>query len=229
MSRALPIERRLGYRFRNKKLLSLALTHRSRTAEKKSEANNERLEFLGDAVLELALSEYLYAKGTFNEAEMSRLRAWAVKGTELTRTANELSLGDYLILGRGEEATGGRGKSSILSGAMEAVFGAVYLDGGYEEARRVIMGLTGCKLEETIKSGKSRDPKTELQELSQRLYGSLPLYKVIEEEGREHEKIFTVAVSLRRRVHGRGKGASKKEAERLAALEALKKLSSSGH
>lgn len=220
----------ISYQFRNRKLLQAALTHRSYSGEKRLEKktslafrNNEKLEFLGDAVLELVFSEYLF-QTELNEASMSRIRAMIVNGPELARAALGIDLDKYLLLGKGEESTGGRKKTSILSGAFEALIGAVFLDSGYEEARRVVLEIFEEKLLKIIQKGKFRDPKTELQEFFQKTYGKLPAYRLLKEEGTEHEKIFTSGVYLERKLYGKGKGRSKKMAETAAASEALKKL-----
>ncbi len=218
----------LHYSFKDKNLLRQALTHRSYIGEGRGAQaanHNERLEFLGDAVLNLVFSEYLYQTG-FNEAEMSRIRSLMVRGSELAKAAGGISLGRALLLGKGEQTSGGRAKQSILAGAFEAVIGAVYLDGGYSAARKTIMGIFGEKLETVIESGQFRDPKTELQELCQKLFGGLPVYRLLKEEGREHEKFFTSGVFISKKLYGRGKGRTKKEAETIAAREALERLKS---
>ena len=216
----------LDYRFKDRTLLRQALTHRSYIGEAPAAApagHNERLEFLGDAVLTLIFSEYLYQTG-LDEAAMSRIRAIMVRGSEFARAASRISLDEALLLGKGELRTGGRAKQSILAGAFEAVIGAIYLDGGFEAAKKTALGLFGEKLEAVIESGQFRDAKTELQELCQKLYGTLPSYRLLKEEGREHEKFFTCGVSISRKPYGRGRGRTKKEAETLAAREALEKL-----
>jgi len=223
-------ELKIPYIFKNKRLLTAALTHRSWAGEKKpakkvalSMRHNEKLEFLGDSVLALIFSEHLF--GTeLDEAQMSRVRAMLVKGSELARAAQAINLDAHILLGKGEESTGGRKKPSILAGAFEALLGAVYLDGGYEEAKRLVLMLFEEKLSQLIESGKYRDAKTELQEYFQKLYGELPVYRLLKEEGREHEKIFTSGVFLRRKLYGKGRGHTKKEAETGAASQALEKI-----
>ncbi|MDA8388623.1 MAG: ribonuclease III [Nitrospiraceae bacterium] len=220
----------LSYSFKDKNLLRQALTHRSYFGEGRAPApakqpagHNERLEFLGDAVLTLIFSEYLYGTG-FDEAGMSRIRALMVRGSEFAKAADRISLGGALLLGKGEMRTGGWTKQSILAGAFEAVIGAVYLDGGYGAARKTVIEIFDEKLKAVIESGQFRDAKTELQELCQKLFGMLPSYRLLKEEGREHEKFFTVGVFLSQKSYGRGKGRTKKEAETLAARQALEKL-----
>ena len=216
----------LDYSFKDKTLLRQAMTHRSYAGEGHPHAlaeHNERLEFLGDAVLALIFSEYLYQTG-LDEAAMSRIRAIMVRGSEFAGAASRISLDEALLLGKGELRTGGRTKKSILAGAFEAVIGAIYLDGGFEAAKKTVEGLFSEKLKAVIESGQFRDAKTELQELCQKLYGCLPSYRLLKEEGREHEKFFTCGAFISGKPYGRGRGRTKKEAETLAAREALEKL-----
>ncbi len=217
--------KKLGYAFSDGELLRQALTHRSYCGEKKGAApsHNERLEYLGDAVLELVFSEHLYHTG-LDEAQMSRIRSIMVRGQELAKAADGIGLGPHLLLGKGEVGTGGRTKQSILAGAFEALIGAIYLDGGYEAVKRAVLGIFREKLEAVIESGEAQDPKTELQELCQKVMGSLPVYKLLKEEGKEHEKLFTAGVYIGGQPYGRGEGRTKKEAQSLAAREALERL-----
>ena len=216
---------KLGYVFKNAELLRQALTHRSYSGGKKGgvPSHNERLEYLGDAVLELVFSEYLYHTG-LDEAQMSRIRSIMVRGQELAKAADGIGVGFYLLLGKGEVSTGGRTKPSILAGAFEALVGAIYLDGGYEEAKKAVAGIFWEQLEAIIKSGECRDPKTELQERCQQIMGGLPVYRLLKEEGKEHEKLFTAGVYIASKQYGLGKGKTKKEAQSMAALEALERL-----
>lgn len=222
------IQEALGYRFKDPALLARAVTHSSYSGEKKKQAaDNERLECLGDSVLQLVLTEHLYRKG-LSEVQISRIRAVRVRGTELARAASEkLSLGDYIKLGKGEEETGGRKKPSILAGALEAVIGAIYLDGGYDAAWEFVLALLGPGTEEAIQSGGLADPKTILQEFCQKTHGLLPRYKLLEEGGVEHEKYFVSGVYIENRLCGKGRGLTKKGSEAIAAKEALKKLKES--
>ncbi|GAB4420457.1 MAG: ribonuclease III [Thermodesulfovibrionales bacterium] len=221
------LERNLGYSFRDRGVLMEALTHKSFHHENpdRAQSYNERLEFLGDSVLSLVIVEHLfnYSK-EFTEAVMSKVKSYLVRGSILSEVAAELSLGRYLRLGRGEEDTGGRRKKSILANAMEAVFGAVYLDGDYKAAREVILGLFRERIESVISSGQYHDYKTELQEKSQMLFGILPEYRVISQEGEEHHKVFTVDVYIADKIFGRGIGKNKKEAQMIAAKEAMERL-----
>ncbi len=221
------LEKDLGYFFKNRVLLLEALTHKSYHHEnpEKAPSHNERLEFIGDSVLGLAIVEYLFTYSKeFTESEMSKIKSYLVRGSLLSEISIGLALGNYLLLGRGEEETGGRGKRSILADAMEAVFGAIYLDSGYEAARETILRLFRERIQSAISSGQYHDYKTELQEESQMLFSVLPEYRIIRQEGEEHRKIFTVDVLIAGNIMGRGTGKNKKEAQTLAAKEALARL-----
>lgn len=214
------LERRLGYRFHDRALLEAALTHRSHAQESGGEIQYERLEFLGDAVLGLAAAERLYrALPAEAEGELSRLKAWVVSAESLARYAEALGLGELLRLGVGEERTGGRRKRSLLADALEAVFGAVYLDGGATAAR----ALLAPYLEEALAAdpGRAGDAKTRLQEAAQARGWELPAYRIAGESGPDHAKRFVVEVLVRGEVAGRGEGGSKKEAQQAAAAAAL--------
>ncbi len=220
-------ERDLGYSFKDKGLLVEALTHKSFHHENpdKVKSYNERLEFIGDSVLGLVIVEYLFKyNDEFTESDMSKIKSYIVKGAVLSEIAAGLGIGDYLSLGRGEDDTGGRQKRSLLANALEAVFGAIYLDSDYEKAREAILALFKDKIHSVISSGQYHDYKTELQEKSQMLYGTLPEYRIARQEGEEHLKTFTVDVSVAGKVLGRGAGRNKKEAETAAAKKALERL-----
>ena len=185
--------------------------------------DNERLEFLGDAILSTVVSARLFEHfPSYDEGQLSKLKSSIVSRRELAHWARNFSLGEYLYLSKGEEQSGGRSRSSILSNAMEAVIGAVYCDRGFKEAQKFVLRLVD--LDEV----EANDPKSELQEFLQKRYQVLPEYRVAKEKGPDHEKIFEVVVSLRNRALGRGRGASKKMAEQTAAAEALTKLHSEG-
>ncbi|MBI5188660.1 MAG: ribonuclease III [Nitrospirae bacterium] len=221
------LEKRLGYIFKDKKFLIEALTHRSFYHENpdKADTHNERLEFLGDSVLGFVIVEYLFSSDNqFTEAVMAKMKSYLVKESVLSEIASSISLGKYLKLGKGEEATGGRTKKSLLADAIEAVLGAVYIDGGYEKVRELILRLFREKIDIILRSGELYDFKTELQEKTQLLFNTLPEYKMIKQEGAEHRKIFTVEVLIGDERFGRGSGKSKKEAQTLAAKEALYRL-----
>lgn len=221
------LEKQIGYLFKNKELLIEALTHRSFSHENPDKAPtcNERLEFLGDSVLGFVVVEYLFlSKSKFSESVMAKSKSYLVKESVLFEIASSIALGKYLRLGKGEEATGGRTKSSLLADAIEAVLGAVYLDGGYRKAKELILTLFKEKIDIILSSGEFHDFKTELQEKTQLLFSTIPEYKVIKQEGKEHKKIFTVGVYVAGEMFGTGCGKSKKEAETLAAKKGLLKL-----
>lgn len=221
------LERDLNYAFRSSGVLLEALTHRSFHHENPNAAAsyNERLEFIGDSVLGLVVVEYLFNYSReFTESEMSKIKSYIVRGSLLSEIAVQIGLGEYLRLGRGEEDTGGRYKRSILANAMEAVFGAVYLDGGYETARETILRLFRERIHSAISSGQYHDYKTELQEESQMRFGVLPEYRIVRQEGEEHKKTFTVEVFIDGKKYGGGVGRNKKEAQTSAAKEAMEKL-----
>lgn len=224
------VERTLQYCFTNKELLREALTHKSFYHEHrgKTDVYNERLEFLGDSVIGLVIVEFLFLhEQSYSEAVLAKIKSYIVSEPVFAAIAQELSLGDNLLLGKGEKSTGGTHKKSILANTLEAVIGAVYLDGGFETARRIIRHLFRERLVRAMESGDFFDYKTELQEKSQMLLGRLPVYKVIGQEGDEHERIFTVAVYLNDTMLGTASGRRKKEAETLAAKKALALLSKS--
>ncbi len=221
------LENILGYSFKNRQILIDALTHRSFFHENPDKVHNynERLEFLGDSVLGFIIVEYLYKwNGSIPESVMAKAKSYLVKESMLSEIAATLSLGKYLRLGKGEESTGGRKKKSLLADAAEAVFGAVYLDGGYGSARRLILGLFQGKIESVLMSGEFHDFKTELQEKTQLLFNSTPEYRTVRQEGEEHNKVFTVDVYIQGRKFGTAFGRSKKEAEARAARNALREL-----
>ncbi len=214
----------IGYEFSNKIFLKQALTHSSYSNEKSMHKlyNNERLEFLGDAVLELVSSEFLYNKHTnITEGELTRIRATYVREESLAYCARKLHIGDYLLLGKGEDATGGRARNSILSDAMEAIVGGIYLDGGFTNGKEFVTNhiLKVIEQEELF-----FDSKTILQEIIQSKYSDPIKYELIDEKGPDHNKEFTVIVKLKNEKLGTGKGKTKKAAEQQAARQALKKL-----
>jgi ribonuclease-3 len=214
----------LGYLFTNHELLLQAFRHPSYVYEKENPgiSDNQRLEFLGDAVINLAISHLLMESfPEMKEGDLSKHRAFLVSETGLYRIARMLELGDYLLLGKGEEMTRGREKSSILSDSFEALIGAVYLDGGFSSATSVIVRLFQPLVDE-IGSGKlSIDFKTELQELSQEAFQTTPDYRLVQDIGPDHDKTFFVEVYIKGGLLGKGEGKSKKEAEQNAAKEAL--------
>ena len=220
-----PLEVSLGHRFADPDILSAALVHRSYTAEVPAVADNERMEFLGDAVLQLAVTDFLYAVfPELREGEMAKVRAAAVNREELAVVARRLGLGEFLRMGVGEDASGGREKDSILADAMEAVIAAVHLDAGYETARRVVLAHWEDLVRHKAEAPGSRDYKTRLQEeLAARL--RIPVYAVVD-SGPDHAKVFVATVSTEGETLGTGSGRSKKEAQQEAARAALDRLSS---
>ncbi|MBO5228875.1 MAG: ribonuclease III [Lachnospiraceae bacterium] len=220
---------RIGYTFKDISILEVALTHSSYSNEHRSLnlEYNERMEFLGDAVLELVTSEYLYEiKPVMPEGKMTRTRASIVCEPTLAICAEEISLGTYLRLGKGEELTGGRSRASVISDAMEALIGAIYLDGGIDSAKEFIHRFVLTDLEN---KQLFMDSKTILQEMIQSSEDTLELcYKVLFEEGPDHNKLYTVAAYVNDDEVGRGTGKTKKAAEQAAAYRAILKLQKRG-
>ena len=212
------LKKSLGYEFQNIQLLERALTHRSASG-----TSNERLEFLGDAVLDFVVSEAVFMQHPdVAEGVLSRLRSSLVKDTTLADVATKLGIGDHLILGPGEKKSGGHRRASILADALEAVFGAVYLDSGFEEARRVIQNAFDDRLTEIPDSAGRRDPKTRLQELLQSRKIALPVYRVERVDGKAHDQIFSVRCAVDELdVQTSGRGPSRRDAEQEAAERML--------
>jgi ribonuclease-3 len=203
----------------------MALTHRSFAFEQGLDETNERLEFLGDAVLGIVITDLAYRQfPDLSEGELAKLRAATVNMTTLAEVARELDLGELVLLGKGEEMSGGRDKASILADALEAVLGAVYLDRGLNGARKLIERLFWPRMQAYVRGDGERDFKTTLQELASQDLRSMPDYR-ISERGPDHEKEFTAVVYLAGKRWGRGVGRSKKDAEQQAAREAFARLS----
>lgn len=218
------IEERLGIVFTDASLLDVALTHRSYAFEHGSTRHNERLEFLGDAVLGLLVTDMIYGwYPELSEGEMAKLRASTVNMAVLADAARELDVGSELHLGRGEELSGGRDKSSILADAYEAILGAVYLDQGMSAAQKVVDQSLAEHIRDHVERGVVRDFKTSLQEQSVRQRGAIPEYRITA-SGPDHAKRFDAQVFLVGELLGEGTGRSKKEAEQAAAKRALPKL-----
>ncbi len=218
-------EDRAGILFKNKGLLQTAFTHRSylneaRVAEGKE--HNERLEFLGDAVLELAVTDFLYTKyPDKNEGELTAYRAALVNAVMLGEIAESLSMNDCLLLSKGESRDTGRARSTILANTFEAVVGALYLDQGFEPAKDFIARFVLSKIDEVIEKGAWRDAKSAFQEHAQSKYGHTPKYETVRSEGPDHDKHFVVSVSVGDILIAEGEGKSKQEAEQSAAQKAL--------
>lgn len=218
-----PLERRIGYKFRNSLLLAEALTHPSLSFERKTfHFDNQRLEFLGDAVLQLVITHHLYRLFPgFSEGSLTKLRSRIVSREGLKKHALALGLGQYLMLGRGEEASSGRERSSTLADAFEALVGAIYLDSDLETVRRFVLRVAGEELGEVAREPAEHNPKGELQEILQSISALSPAYEVVSETGPDHRKLFVSRVIWESRELGRGSGQSKKQAEINAAANAL--------
>lgn len=217
------LEKTIGLKFRNKDLLLQSLTHRSAVRGGNRAKSYERLEFLGDAVLELAVTEFLYTISEKPEGELTNWRSALVKGETLATVAEEICLGDYLIISRGEDASGGREKVSTLADVLEALIGAMYLDQGFDAARLFIDTFILSKLRDLLAKGEDRDAKSLFQECSQDELGITPSYQVMEESGPDHDKEFTIGVFIDQEKIAEGKGPSKQKAEQSAAEAGLKK------
>jgi ribonuclease-3 len=219
------LENVLGYKFTNSLLLAEALTHPSLAYEtQRPRFDNQRLEFLGDAVIQLVLTELLYEMFPgFNEGKLTKLRARLVSGDALKRFAMSMNLGSYVMMGKGEEATGGRERASTLADAFESVMGAVYLDGGLEGAKKAITKTCAEAIERVAKSPEEKNPKGQLQEALQAIAQESPVYEVFDECGPDHHKNFQVRVVWKDITLGEGAGNSKKSAETMAAKNAITK------
>lgn len=221
------LQKSLGYRYRNISFLNTALTHSSYANERNlsMEHYNERLEFLGDAVLEMITSEFLYNRFKQHpEGALTKIRASLVKGQALGSYAKELDLGSFLLMGRGEDTSGGRQRMSILADTLEAIIGSIYIDGGYEEARDFVVQYIEKRIERLTDRTHTGDYKTVLQEMVQAEGGQGIEYRLEGQMGPDHDKTFRVQVFLGGAFYGEGTGKSKKEAEQNAAKRALEKL-----
>ena len=218
-------QRALGYSFKDNSLLRQALTHPSYTAEKKLAYNNQRLEFLGDAVIEIIVTEYLYAKFPCKaEGELTAIRAAVVQKTTLAVFARQIGIQNYLLLGKGEKEQKGSERDSNLCDAFEALIGAIYLEAGLEEAKRVFFGITIGYFNEMEYSAEQKNPKGALQEYLQKIDGTKPEYVIRDISGQEHTPLFTVDVIIAGSVIANGSGSNLKQAEKKAAFAAIRKL-----
>ncbi len=217
------LENRISYKFRNSLLLAEAMTHPSLAYEtQKPHFDNQRLEFLGDAVLQLVLTRALYLRfPKFNEGKLTKLRSRLVSRDALVTYSLAIKLGKYLMVGRGEESSGGRDRPSNLADAFEALVGAIYLDSGLEAANDFILMICSNQIERVAEEPSEQNPKGELQEILQAISNQSPAYRIISQEGPDHCKDFEAVVEWERRILGQGAGKSKKEAESEAALNAL--------
>ncbi len=225
MHRLSEFQQRIGHLFSRTELLERSLTHKSFANENRVPEHNERMEFLGDSVLNLIVSEYLMKScPDSSEGDLSRLRAAVVSEPALAGVARSIGLGRYIRLGRGEEQTGGRDKDSLLANCLEALIASIYLDAGKDAANSFVMRFFGEIIKRTSAAGGSHDYKTQLQELCQERIRQLPDYRMVSESGPDHQKQFTVEVWIKGQLSGQGTGRSKKEAEQRAAKEALARL-----
>jgi len=223
------LQETLGYAFSDLRLLNKALTHKSYVNERNETLkHNERFEFLGDSVLDILVSDYLVDEfGDYAEGTLSKIRAAVVNESCLADLARKIELGKYLLLGKGEDLSGGRDKPSLLANAFEAVAGALFRDGGLDSATRVFLPLVKVEISKFADSWSFRDFKSDLQEITQNKLVCTPSYKVVNEMGPDHAKEFEVNVKIKNKVMGKGFGKSKKEAEQAAAKIALENFSDS--
>lgn len=218
------LAQRLGHVFADPELLSQALAHRSWVAESPGAVSNERLEFLGDAVLGLVVTDHVFHRyPALAEGELAKVRAAVVSAAALAEVAREIGVGEVVLLGRGEDQSGGREKPSILADALEALIGAVYLDGGWPAAERAVVELLGGRIDAASSGPGGQDHKTRLQELAARLGDELPVYEVVY-DGPDHDRRFLASVRIGERVFAGGDGRSKKQAEQAAARLAWEAL-----
>lgn len=220
------LEERLDYRFENDELLQRALTHRSYLTEHNNvQDDNQRLEYLGDAVLGLVVADVLFRRDReVNEGVLSKRQSRVVRKSALARVARSVDLGSFLRIGKGESLSGGRDRDSLLADAYEAVLAAIYLDGGFESAKQVVIELQSDILEEAIAARRPTDYKSRLQEWTQRRMSVQPDYEIIDESGPAHDKTFVAEVRVDGERLGAGQGSSKQRAEQRAASEALQRL-----
>ncbi len=217
------LESRLNYHFNDKELLKKALTHRSYVKNKRE--SNERLEFLGDAVLEFVITEYLIERyADTDEGKLSKIRAATVNTKVLADVAKRLELYRFILVGKSEQKEGIVHNESILEDAFEAIVGAIYLDGGLNNAREFIKSQLSSTIDKIVKTGMIFDYKTHLQEITQKMFSCLPEYRIIREEGLEHDKTFYCEVLINSKSYGTGSGKSKKEAEKNAAKKAIERI-----
>ncbi len=220
------VENSLGIRFQDREILFRALTHSSALNEnKKFLYDNQRLEFLGDSVLSLVITDHLFSTNQdFSEGDMSALRSEIVKEETLAIVGRRLRLGECMLLGRGEENGGGREKDSNISDCLEALIGAIYLDKGWRTVKSIVLSIFEKEISVTLSQNSVNNPKGELQELSHVLKGDTPVYKTFRREGPDHAPVFEATVSVKGKLIAEGEGFSKSDAEKEAAIRALEKL-----
>lgn len=220
------LQKVIRVKFKDKNLLRRALTHRSFVNESGSTiTDNERLEYLGDSVLGLVVNEYLFRVfEEYREGELAKIKSAVVSEATLAKLARSIDLGQFIIMGKGEEHSGGRERSSILANTVEAIIGALYIDSGLKTSRKFILSLLRDEIDRVNNLSYLRDPKTALQEYVQKKYKERPVYRVIEERGPDHQKEFTVSLVVNGRELVTGEGPSKRKAEMNAARATLKKI-----
>jgi len=221
------IQSNIGIIFKNPELLETALTHRSYLNEHQGAKleNNERLEYLGDAVLELIISDYIFRKYTDKaEGELTSIRSAVVRTESLAEESRELGIGENLKMSKGERDSGGKNKDYLLANAYEAVLGAIYLDSGIEECIKFVNRTLVPKIDHIVENHLFIDPKTQAQEIIQARYKTTPTYVIVKEEGPDHDKKFTVALLINKKEKAQGQGTSKQKAEESAALAAIEKI-----
>ena len=221
------LEKLLELNLNDISLLQQALTHSSAINEDglNAKCDNERLEFLGDAVIDLVVSQYLYLSNPeFSEGELTTLRSQVVSGEALFKVASKLHIGEYLVLGKGEEISGGRSKKSNLAGVLEAIIGAIFIDQGWDIARTATLNILTESLELSITSKQAEHPKSKLQIFSQAKFGKIPEYFLMSKRGLDHDPVFEVEVRLPNGLIGVGKGNNKGTAENEAAINVLTKM-----
>lgn len=219
------VQQQINYIFQDERLLKVALTHKSylswRGRDKTSKEHNERLEFLGDAVLELIISDYLYSKYTKNEGYMTSIRASLVNYKIIGQIGYELKIDENILMSAGEKAELGTARLTIVADTVEAILGAIYVDGGYGKAEQFVQDFILVKLNDILESKSYREPKTELQEYTQRYFKVTPRYEIIATEGKDHQKVFFVALFIVEKKISEASGLSKQEAETNCAIAAL--------
>ena len=219
-------QQKIKIKFKNKSILNRALTHRSYVNESDENVkDNERLEYLGDSVLALVVNEYLFKHFEYyREGSLAKIKSAVVSETTLAKVATALNLGSFILMGKGEEMSGGKDRPSILANTFEAVIGAVYLDQGLKDCRKFVLGLLRNDIERINNLSYLRDPKTTLQEYVQKKYKMRPEYEVVDEKGPDHKKIFVVKLIINGSEVCFGEGSSKRKAEMNAAIKALNEI-----
>ncbi len=218
-------EKALGINFNDKNLLRVALTHSSFAYEHGFDDFNEKLEFLGDSVLGVIVTEFIYNQyPEHQEGGLAKLRANLIRAETLAEVGHDLGIGEYVLIGKGAEQSGGRTNASILADCLEALIGAIYLDQDFETTKKAVIRLFYDRIIEHGKVKELGDPKTTLQEVTMERWSTLPDYTIVNQEGPAHRPMFSAAVSVKGKVFGRGAGNSKKQAQQLAAKEALKEI-----